>query len=332
MFIVLIVAAMIAMSAGFVMLSQYTMGYYATTAAYCAFMIIAVAVLYLYMKKKRDDEVYLIENIIGGLKSEEELSDRRTASIYHRFNTAMKSLEAASEKTTLEKNNISALISDISHQIKTPLSNIILYTDMLAETGVFSETQQSSELDNIRLQTERLDFLIDALIKMSRCETGLIAENVRAENNSVTDLIAKSVSDIYPAAAEKGIKFEVDCAGASSVTAYFDMKWTAEAMVNILDNAVKYSPRGRDIVITAAVYDIYVRVDIADTGIGMSDEDLQNVCKRFYRGKNGAVAEEKGVGIGLYLTQMILSEQKGYLKIASELGRGSVFSVFLPRG
>jgi|GEM_PF-876875 len=325
MFILLIIAAMIAVSAGFAVLSQYTLGAVRVTAAYCAVMVCAVGVVCVYLKRKHGKEIEEIESIIGddGEKSDAGPSDTVTSSLHHKFQNTIKSVTVASEKNAAEKNNISSLISDISHQIKTPLSNIILYTDILAETA------DTPELNNIRLQTERLEFLIDALIKMSRCETRLISQNMRAERNSVTDLIAKSVSDIYPSASEKGIKFEADVAAVTAVTAEFDRKWTSEAVFNILDNAVKYSQPNSDIKITAVSYDIYVRIDIADAGIGISEEDLQSVCKRFYRGKNAAVHQKKGVGIGLYLTQMILSEQKGYLKISSELGKGSVFSVFL---
>ena len=118
----------------------------------------------------------------------------------------------------------------------------------------------------------------------------------------------------------------MDCSG--ELYAWFDEKWTGEALFNLLDNAVKYNHRGGHIWIDARATDYFVRIRVRDDGRGIREEDLNDIFKRFYRAKESADTE--GVGIGLYLAREILRKQKGYIKAAPNKGKGSTFSVFLP--
>lgn len=113
------------------------------------------------------------------------------------------------------------------------------------------------------------------------------------------------------------------------LTAEFDIKWTAEAIANIIDNAVKYTPPGGTVTVSAEEYEMFVRINIADTGIGMREDETAKVFTRFYR--SPAVSSEEGVGIGLYLAREIITRENGYIKVSSQPGKGSVFSVFLPK-
>jgi signal transduction histidine kinase len=112
-------------------------------------------------------------------------------------------------------------------------------------------------------------------------------------------------------------------------TAVFDPKWTAEAVYNLLDNAVKYTPAGGKISVRAAAYELFCRIDVTDTGIGIAEAEQAKIFTRFYR--SPAVAETEGVGIGLFLTRQIVTGQGGYVKVSSAPGKGATFSVFLPR-
>ena len=114
-----------------------------------------------------------------------------------------------------------------------------------------------------------------------------------------------------------------------NLSACFDLKWTAEALYNILDNALKYTPPGGEIRVTAQAYELFCRIDVSDTGIGISEDEIPKIFSRFYR--SSAVSQEEGVGIGLYLSREIITLQGGYIKVSSEPGKGSCFSVFLPR-
>lgn len=222
-----------------------------------------------------------------------------------------------------ERNRIKALITDISHQTKTPIANMMLYSQLLQEQGELSELSREF-VDEITIQSEKLSFLVQALVKTSRLETGLIS--VKPLHSSVAELLLNSVNAITNKADENNITLNVSC--EDNLQALFDPKWTEEAIYNILDNGVKYTPTGGSIWISAVAYELFTRIDIADNGIGIEEQDINNIFKRFYRSTN--VIPYEGVGIGLYLTREIVSSEGGYIKVKSELEKGTVFSVFLP--
>ncbi len=128
-------------------------------------------------------------------------------------------------------------------------------------------------------------------------------------------------------AEKKQINVQVDC--PENLVVSHDRKWTSEALFNILDNAVKYTPEGGQIRVSVESWEMYVKIDIADTGIGISEQHQGAIFKRFYR--EDIVHDVDGIGIGLYLAREIVTLQGGYIRVTSEVGRGSTFSVFLPR-
>lgn len=166
---------------------------------------------------------------------------------------------------------------------------------------------------------------MQSLMKMSRLETGTFV--LHMENASLYDTIAQAVSSIAAMADRKQIQIDINC--SSQETIRHDPKWTAEALGNLLDNAVKYTPEGGTVYVSVRPWQFYIRIDITDTGIGIPAEHYNDVFKRFYRTQSSAAAE--GVGLGLYLAQGLITRQKGYITLASEVGRGSTFSVFLLR-
>jgi signal transduction histidine kinase len=178
---------------------------------------------------------------------------------------------------------------------------------------------------DIQAQAEKLEFLIDALVKMSRLETGVLT--VETKTRPLKPLISAAVSEVYPRITDKSIDLSVSM--DENLYANIDMKWTKEAVCNILENAVKYTDAGGGIKISAAAYEMFIRLDIADTGTGISPEEYTHIFKRFYRSPR--TREQDGIGVGLYLAREILALQGGYIKVASELGKGSVFSLYIPK-
>lgn len=221
-----------------------------------------------------------------------------------------------------EKEQIQTLISDISHQIKTPLANISMYNETLIHRQL-SDEMRSKFLNNMQWQISKLQWLIESLINMSRLETGIIELNVAEENINTT--LAKALSGVYVKAEEKNIKVKVQC--SKNIKLVHDRKWTTEALFNILDNAVKYTELGGEIEITVDKWELFTKIDIKDNGIGIAEDELHNIFKRFYR--VAEVSDVEGVGIGLYLANEIVTKQGGYMKVASKKGEGSTFSVFL---
>lgn len=221
-----------------------------------------------------------------------------------------------------ERDEIRSLVADISHQVKTPISNIKMYNNLLLEREVPREKQiDFLTLNNI--QISKLDFLISAMVKMSRIESGVITIDIK--NNLVKEMIARAIGQVIWNAEEKQINITVNC--EDNIYACFDAKWTEEAIVNILDNAVKYTPIGGIINIIVEMLENYVAISICDNGIGIKEEEQGKIFNRFYRSKS--VSQENGIGVGLFITREIIHKENGFIKIRSELNKGSEFKVYL---
>ena len=218
-----------------------------------------------------------------------------------------------------EKDKLKALIGDISHQTKTPIANILLYTQLLME-----QPGNRACLDALDGQTKKLQSLIDALVKTSRLESGVIA--LHPAGGGLQAVIDAALSQIAPKAAAKKIQITLEPTEADAV---FDPKWTEEALYNLLDNAVKYTPAGGMVRVTVTAYQLFSAIHVSDTGPGIPEEEQPRVFQRFYRGAEHN--DEEGVGIGLYLVRQIAEGQGGYVKVISQGGCGSTFSLYLPR-
>ncbi|MBQ8187633.1 MAG: HAMP domain-containing histidine kinase [Clostridia bacterium] len=275
--------------------------------------LLSVCGVYFVTEKRRQKRILERFEQILQSGSADYIADERLTPTERRLITRLCELETRESKVQNAYRSISSLVADIAHQSKTPLSSILMYTEMSENGGI------------IRAQTEKLSFLMDSLTKLAKCEGGLIAENLSPKENSVKELVRQVIEANYASADAKNM--EIRCDVPDGLTAVFDLRWTAEAVGNILDNAVKYSPDGSEITLSACAYDMFVRIDIADQGIGIPEDELCNIWKRFWRGKNAE--DHSGVGIGLYLTANILNTEGGRVAAKSD-ENGSVFSVFLP--
>lgn len=247
---------------------------------------------------------------------ESELSALET-----RFAHYLSASETSYRSVAGEKDKIKSLISDISHQTKTPIANLLLYSELILEDDIPDSAKVNAE--SVHRQAEKLRFLIDSLVKLSRMENGIISLSV--QQTSLRPMLENVVAQYSSKAEEKGLSL---CLSEADITASFDPKWTAEAIANIVDNAIKYTHSG-GITITASSYELFARIDITDSGIGLSEDELPRIFSRFYRSES--VKEADGVGIGLYLAREIITGEGGYIKVSSTPGEGSTFSVFLPR-
>lgn len=258
-----------------------------------------------------------------GLEFEETGED-----VLSRLQTKLKRLYEMKQEYALsarrEKEQIQALISDISHQTKTPVANMKMYLEIL-ENRENSREKAQEFLELIDGQVEKLDFLIRSMVKMSRLETGVL--KIVKTPSPVFETIGNALAAIRAKAELKGIQVFVDC--PEKLTVSHDRKWTEEAVYNILDNAVKYTETGGKISISVVQQEIFVKISIKDTGKGIAEENLGRVFRRFYREED--VHDQEGVGIGLYLSREIITMQQGYIEVKSQKGKGSVFQIYLPR-
>ena len=266
-----------------------------------------------------------LDNMISGNEEPGQSSDSETlfARISHRLSRLYSIMQENRCKVDEERQELQSLVSDISHQVKTPLSNLKMVTDTLLIKPV-TDQERIDFLQGIRSQTDKLDFLFQALVKTSRLETGAI--RLEKRDGLLFDTLAQAMSGIVYSAEKKEITVTVDC--PEGLLLSHDSKWTAEALFNLLDNAVKYTPAGGRISVSVEQWEMYVKLDVTDTGKGISESNQASVFRRFYREEE--VHDQPGVGIGLYLAREIVTRQGGYIKVVSETGKGSTFSVFLP--
>lgn len=243
--------------------------------------------------------------------------------IQHRLSRLYEVLRESKSSIAKERADLQELISDISHQVKTPIANLKMIDATLLEQTVSPEKQREFLLA-MGGQLDKLDFLMQAMIKTSRLETGVIALAPKVQ--PLYDTLAAALGGILLNAEKKQIEVTVDC--PETVSAAHDRKWTTEALFNILDNAVKYTPAGGKIHVAVACWEMYVKIDISDTGIGIPEQHQGTIFKRFYR--EDSVHDAPGIGIGLYLTREIITRQAGFIRVSSKVGAGSTFSVCLP--
>lgn len=230
------------------------------------------------------------------------------------------------KKLESEQNKIKELVSDISHQTKTPLSNILLYAQILEEK--VNDEELKPIVRQVKEQSEKLSFLIQSLVKTSRLESEVLVLTPRRQK--IYSVLAEVVYAAEQKADEKQIVLNLKAGeDAKEVSAVFDRKWTAEALDNLVDNAIKYSKPKGTVTISMTEYEMFLAIQIMDDGIGIKEEEQAQIFGRFYRGKE--VSEEKGVGIGLYLVREIAARQGGYVKVNSVYGKGSIFSFYIPR-
>ena len=271
----------------------------------------------------------MLDQAISGEFSETDFSEERMSRLETKTHRYLAKGRTAQKQIEAERAAVKTIVSDISHQTKTPIANMLLYTELLKE-NVSLDDEGRELVSRIEEQTGKLSFLISSLVKTSRLESGIIS--LVPSENSVQELLEELYAVFRPQAESCGRNLELDLRdnGESELTAVFDRRWTMEALSNIVDNALKYTEKNGTVTISAVQYPMFARVDITDDGIGISEEESSRVFGRFYRSQQAA--DKPGVGIGLYLAREIISREGGYIRLDSELGQGATFSVFLPAG
>lgn len=291
-----------------------------------AFIICTVVIFIVSTKinQKRYDELSLMLNQIleGKEVTYPDTKDTRASKISHQVKKIKDMIEIEVEQSKLEKEAIKSLISNMSHQLKTPLSNITIYCELLENINI-STLQKKEFLQKMKNETFKIDWLLQSLFKMTKLEDGVIEFEV--EELLIKDTLIQSISTIFNKAEAKNIRVNLE--PFSDIKLVHNKKWTIEAIVNVLENAIKYSPSDSTITISVIKMELYTKITIKDEGIGIDSRELNDIFKRFYRSKN--VEKQNGTGIGLYLTRLILEKENGNIIVESKLGSGYCFSIFL---
>lgn len=290
-----------------------------------AFAIIGIIIYYHRKMSAFSEELsYILDNMVAGNNPDFKItSDTLDGKIHVRLKRLYEILDGKTQQSRQDKKKIQSLISDISHQVKTPAANLKMYMQILARRDI-DEEKRREFLELSLTQTEKLEFLMHALVKMSRLETGIIS--FKKEKVSAAELIGESLAQMLPALENKNIRVQVNC--SDSIFASCDKKWTAEAVFNILDNAVKYTPENGCITVFAEANEFYTQIKIKDSGAGIPESEQAKIFGRFYRAENAKSTE--GLGIGLFLSRNIISEQGGFIMVKSEPPDGAEFIVNIP--
>ncbi len=297
---------------------------------FCSFVLFCVVCFVALVRRKltlfSDLFCKTLDDMLSGSVAPLQVAEEE--SLFYKINYRLGRLyEVMNENrrnVAKERADLQELISDISHQVKTPIANLNMINSTLMEQDVPPNKQKEFLLASAS-QLDKLDFLMQAMIKTSRLETGIIS--LEKKMQPIYDTLASALGGILLNAEKKQIDVSVDCPEHLSVP--HDRKWTSEALFNILDNAVKYTPENGKIIVTVECWELYLKISIADTGKGIPEKHQGTIFKRFYR--EDAVHDVDGIGIGLYLAREIVTLQGGYIRVVSEIGKGSTFSVFLLR-
>ena len=308
--------------------------------------IAIVCIRRYYRKRMQAATQMLLERLdraIGGEMQEEIFDESVDAAVTERLNRLLELTNMHQEQAETERDTIKSIISNITHQIRTPVTNIMLYTGLLQEI-VAALGQDGGVTENIshlllklQKQADKLDFFMKELVKSTYTEQEMIS--LHPEMTDVQEIMAAACQTVELSAMKKGIVIAVQSAGdvqqhgkeetADGILCYADKKWTVEALANVLDNAVKYSPSGSRIDVRLRTGESFLCVEVGDRGCGIREEEQGRIFERFYRAEE--VSAEPGFGIGLYLVREVLSRQGGYARVKSAPGEGTTMYLYLSR-
>ena len=293
------------------------------------FLLLATSLLYFYSMIRNSNreillilEKYLSEDFSFAYGTE-RIAQGRIHSMSNQIGDRLKQLGhqivTKNTRITEERESTKALVTDISHQLKTPMA--ALKTCFYIYLDASDADEKMEFLKRSEAQLEKLEQLIASLMNISRLETAMIS--LTKEPILLSDLLVDAVNGVYEKARRKNI--EISLQETENIALQLDKHWTTEAVINVLDNAVKYSPQNSHITISIEKQLFYTLVKITDEGIGISQSEYNKIFQRFYRSNHSYVKKTEGSGVGLYLTRMILERQGGLIRVESVPEKGSTF-------
>ena len=264
----------------------------------------------------------MLDDAIRGVFQPAHFDESRLSAVEAKLKQYLDASGTSAARLTEDRARVQGLIADISHQTKTPIANLLLYAGLLADKDLPDDCR--GYVEQLTAQAEKLQFLIESMVKAGRLEAGVIAVQPRPAD--VGALTQAAVQSALPEAERRGVQLS---RLPAEVGACFDPKWTQEALGNLIDNAIKYTPAGGSVTVSVTPYELFCRIDVADTGPGIPEDEQGRIFERFYR--SPTVRDAQGVGLGLYLAREIAAANGGYIKVTSRPGNGSTFSLFLPK-
>lgn len=282
-----------------------------------ALAIVILLMLFLHQKSIHKKELADISDTIAAIMAGEdivslsELEETLVSKIHYQLMRLKNVNDNCSFKIKSERDNTQKIITEIAHQLRTPLLNIRTYAHMLEDSRLTAK-KSSSYVNAIISSEEKLSFLVESLIKMSRFENHLI--QIKPSSDNLSQTVLDSITQVYSKAMKKNI--EITMIQSATIRFPHDPNWLGEALYNILDNSIKYSPQNSKVIVTLEQNDMLTKIIVRDFGNGIAKGEESQIFSRYYRRKN--VGAEEGYGIGLYLSREIVSRHSGVMKVQRE--------------
>ena len=309
--------------------------------AFAIGIITGGSIIYIRQRKLRMEELRkaaaMTEDILAGrrLRTSAPGDELLLARIENQLVRIQEVLDGRRKEAEKSRDEIQKLISEIAHQMRTPLTNIESYTGFLrnitetAEQNLEGEASGSNEkiglqyISALEVSEKKLHFLVDSFVKMARLEQHII--QIHQNEKDLLKTIHNTFGQIQNRAEEKQIRFHITL--PKQALCVHDSNWLSEAVFNILDNAVKYSEPGGTVEVSLKQNEMYMKLQVRDYGIGIEEGEENQIFRRFYRGRRVTVQE--GIGIGLYLAREIMNLHGGFMT-AKKMEPGLLIEVNLP--
>ena len=291
---------------------------------FLALLLILTICYGIYQKRKT---YRMIDRLLDSVLSQEmivysEVEEDEFSALVSKIKQIQEVLENRAKSADSEKEQVKSLVSNMSHQLKTPLANLSLYAEILGQ-GEIAPERKAEFTNKMQRQIEKLNWIVESLSKMVKLEQNI--DGFEVKDTPIRQTILDAIDTVYEKVEKKALHLNLEPFEDRAL--YHNRKWTVEVFVNLLENAIKYTDKGGAISIRVKPYELYTEIQFLDNGRGIHKEELTDIFKRFYRSPE--VENMEGSGIGLYLSNLILEKEKGYIKATSEYGKGSCFSVFL---
>ena len=289
------------------------------------FSIIWSFIIFIYLRK-RDKKINQITKYINAIRNRkyelniDENSEDELSNLKNELYKITVMLKEESEISKQDKENLKVSVQDISHQLKTPLTSITIMLDNISNNPDMDNETRQKFIFEISKQIEWINWLVISILKLSRLDANVV--EFKKDNIVLKDFINEIISNLEIPIDIKNQKIIIE--GDDKVSFVGDYKWQQEAITNIIKNCVEHNRDGGNIFITYEENNLYTKISIKDEGEGISQEEIKNIFKRFYKGKNSS---ENSIGIGLSLAKNIIEKDNGLITCKSELGEGTEFII-----
>jgi signal transduction histidine kinase len=285
------------------------------------FLIVCLNGIYKRIRKLSIGAEAVIEGQYNPIEGDRKEGD--IGFLTYQFNTMTQRLGESVQVLNNEKLALKRIITDISHQLKTPLASLIMFNDLMTNDINMAEQERQTFLLESKNQLDRIEWLIKNMMKMAKLEAGVV--DFEKSDGLISETIQRSIVPLQVIASEReiGIIISGDC----SIKIKHDINWTTEAFSNIIKNCIEHSKNGSKITISWDENNVFVQIIIADYGSGIPKQELPKIFDRFYKGTNSC--SPTNVGIGLYITKTIIEGQGGSIYAYSQEGQGAKFVIRL---